>query len=253
MSDPPKSATFLFYGELNDFLSRPQRGHAIQCRFRGRQTVKHLIESLGVPHPEVGSLRVGDRVLTLDALVENGDFVHVYPPSLPLPLPPSSTGGEEEPIRFVLDNHLGRLASYLRLFGFDALYRNDIQDNELAKVSSEEGRVLLTRDHRLLMRSCVQTGYWLRSKLPRLQLLEVLQRWNLAPLARPFRRCLRCNGLLKEVPKEQILSKLQPLTRLYFDEFRLCSDCGQIYWRGSHYERMQVWMARVIQATTQST
>ncbi len=250
MPEAQKSAIFLFHGELNDFLSKPQRDRPIQCLFRGRQTVKHLIESFGVPHPELGSIQCGESELSLEALVEDGSFIEVYPPVLPLPLPNSSMWGETEPIRFVLDNHLGRLASYLRLFGFDALYRNDIQDDELAQISCEQERVLLTRDHRLLMRACIQHGYWLRSKLPRQQLIEVLRRWNLAPLARPFRRCLRCNGLLQGVPKEQVLARLQPLTRRYFDDFRMCAECGQVYWKGSHYERMQSWMAKVLQAST---
>lgn len=250
MSEAQKSATFLFYGELNDFLPKSQRGQPLQCLFRGRQTVKHLIESLGVPHPEVGSIEVEDRTLPLDALVEDGAWIKVYPPSLPLPLPGSLASGTEEAIRFVLDNHLGRLAAYLRLFGFDTLYRNDIQDDELAQIASAEERVLLSRDHRLLMRTCVHYGYWLRSKNPRQQLVEVLRRWNLACLARPFRRCLRCNGLLQAVPKEQIISQLQPLTRLYYDDFRQCGACGQIYWKGSHYERMQTWMTKVLQAST---
>ncbi len=111
MPEAQKKAIFLFYGELNDFLSKPQRDCPIQCLFRGRQTVKHLIESFGVPHPEVGSIRRGGTKLTMEALVEDGNFIEVYPPALPLPLPNTSVGGETEPIRFVLDNHLGRLAS----------------------------------------------------------------------------------------------------------------------------------------------
>lgn len=249
MPETQKSATFLFLGELNDFLPKPRRHQPIRCFFRGRQTVKHLIESLGVPHPEVGSILSGESPLTFETLVRDGDSIAVAPPRLPLPLPASNAGlAEAEPIRFVLDNHLGRLAAYLRLLGFDVCYRNDLQDDELARISSTEQRVLLTRDHRLLMRTCIREGYWLRSKIPRQQLLEVLRRWNLAPLARPFRRCLRCNGLLQAVPKEHILDQLQPLTRRYYEEFRLCADCGQIYWKGSHYERMQAWLDSVLQA-----
>ncbi|MCX8061507.1 MAG: Mut7-C RNAse domain-containing protein, partial [Anaerolineales bacterium] len=147
----------------------------------------------------------------------------------------------------------GRLAAYLRLFGFDAFYRNDIQDEELAQISCGDGRVLLTRDHRLLMRTCVQQGYWLRSKIPRQQLIEVFRRWNLAAWARPFRRCLRCNGLLQAVTKAEVLAQLQPLTRLYYDKFHRCAGCGQIYWQGSHYERMQGWMRKVIEGTITTT
>ena len=141
--------------------------------------------------------------------------------------------------RFVVDNHLGRMAYYLRMLGFDTLYRNDYQDDELAQTAEQEGRILLTRDRRLFMRNQVQRGYWVRSLSPRQQILEVVQRYNLKAQITPFRRCIRCNGILQLVSKEAVLDRLEPLTRLYFDDFRICPDCQQVYWKGSHYERMR--------------
>ena len=167
-------------------------------------------------------------------MAATGDRIEVYPLAHDgiLPLQPWE-------VRFVLDNHLGRLAGYLRMLGFDALYRNDYQDDELAEVSEHQDRLLLTRDRRLLMRNQVKRGYWVRSKIPRQQVSEVVGRFVLAGQVVPFRRCIRCNGLLQAVSKEEVLDRLQPLTRQYFNEFRICPDCGQIYWKGSHYERMQ--------------
>jgi hypothetical protein len=138
----------------------------------------------------------------------------------------------------VLDNHLGRLTAYLRLLGFDAAYRNDLQDAELALISSQEGRILLTRDRRLLMRAVIRQGYWVRSLLPRQQVREVLQRYCLFSAVQPFGRCVHCNAVLEPVPKAQILHRLQPLTRRYFAEFLRCPGCNQIYWKGSHYEHL---------------
>jgi uncharacterized protein with PIN domain len=234
-----KQAGFFFIGDLSELLPPEKRGRPYLCLFRGAQSVKHLIESVGIPHTEVGSIDISGRAVDFNYIVQNGDEVQVLPVlaltggnSLGVP---SQAAGQA---RFVLDNHLGRLAFFLRMLGFDTLYQNDYQDNDIAQISSQAGRILLTRDRRLLMRSKVVYGYLVRSKIPRQQLLEVVQRFSLAGQIMPFLRCMRCNGLLHEVKKEDILSRLEPLTRQYFDEFRICQDCQQIYWKGSHYERM---------------
>jgi len=119
------------------------------------------------------------------------------------------------------------------------IYRNDLQDEELALIASQEIRVLLTRDRRLLMRSVVTQGYYVRAILPRQQVVEILTRYDLFSAITPFGRCVHCNALLQPVSKDQILDRLQPRTRLYFDEFQRCTSCGQVYWKGSHYERLQ--------------
>ena len=234
-----KHARFNFIGDLNDFLPGDKKQAAIDCSFNDGQSVKHLIESIGIPHTEVNHILVGGRPVDFSYLVEDGDRVRVYPISIQ---PEGGTDGLQAKLagepRFVIDNHLGQLAAYLRMLGFDALYRNDYQDDELALVSNQEERVLLTRDRHLLMRNRVIYGYWVRSKIPREQLSEIVERYHLAGMINPFKRCIRCNGILEPVPKEEIIDRLEPLTKKYFDEFRICPDCGQIYWKGSHYERM---------------
>ncbi|MGD9092305.1 MAG: Mut7-C RNAse domain-containing protein [Anaerolineales bacterium] len=236
-----KKAQFRFYGALNDFLPKRQQQATIACTFKLNQSVKHLIESLGVPHVEVNRILVNEEEVDFGYLVQDGDEVEVYP------IPQNAIRLQvADDHRFVLDNHLGRLAVYLRMLGFDAQYRNDYQDEELAQISSEERRVLLTRDVRLLMRNQVSHGYWVRSKIPRQQLLEIVNRFNLVEKVTPFRRCMRCNGVLKPVSKEVVLDRLEPLTKKYYDDFRICPDCEQIYWRGSHYERMQTFLQQVL-------
>jgi hypothetical protein len=133
----------------------------------------------------------------------------------------------------------------LRLLGFDALYRNDYQDEELARIAAEEGRLLLSRDRGLLKRKLVTHGYCVREAEPRQQLISVLRRYRLAASMRPWQRCARCNGLLAPVAKATILEWLEPKTRLYYEDFQRCRDCGQIYWQGSHYERMQSFIAEL--------
>jgi uncharacterized protein with PIN domain len=222
------TATFRFSGRLNDFLLRNQRSQAIPVSFRGRQTIKHLAESLGVPHPEIGQVQVNGQERTLDTIPEEGDQIEIHP------IP---DGTVFEP-RFILDGHLGRLAAYLRMLGFDCLYQNDFNDEELAELAQQEGRILLSRDRRLLMRKTIASGYCLRSLDPAEQLSEVIDRYDLTDGIIPFHRCLRCNHPLEPVAKEAILDRLEPLTRLYFNEFQICPACKQIYWKGSHYERM---------------
>ncbi|MDZ7379977.1 MAG: Mut7-C ubiquitin/RNAse domain-containing protein [candidate division KSB1 bacterium] len=232
---------FRFYGKLNDLLPEDRRGKAVLVAFNNGQTVKHLIESLGVPHTEVQGLRANGAAIDFTYQVRHGDQIEIYP---------AVWNDSDRPVegewRFVLDNHLGRLAVYLRMLGFDALYRNDYQDEELARLCDQEGRILLTRDKRLLMRNAVKRGYWIRSKVPRHQLEEVVQHFGLTAAVRPFQRCLRCNSALIAVSKEEVLDRLQPLTKLYYDEFHLCPACNQIYWKGSHYERMQQMIQQVL-------
>jgi uncharacterized protein with PIN domain len=124
------------------------------------------------------------------------------------------------------------------MLGFDSLYRNDYQDEELAEIASMKPRVLLTRDRRLLMRKAITRGYCLHSTDPRQQAAEVLRRFNLFEQIKPFQRCLRCNHALEPVSKEEIIDRLEPLTKQYFNEFRICPNCKQIYWKGSHYGHM---------------
>lgn len=231
------TATFRFNGALGDFLSSEQCNAAIACNFNPGQSVKHLVESLGIPHTEVAEIQVNGALVDFGYLVADGDQVQVYPLTVESPA--------DEP-RFILDNHLGRLAVYLRMLGFDSLYRNDFQDEELAQLASQQERILLTRDRRLLMRNQVRRGYWLRSKTPQVQLEEVVRRYDLAGRVAPYRRCMRCNGLLHPVEKEKVLHQLKPLTRRYFDDFRICADCQQVYWKGSHYARMQALIEQVI-------
>lgn len=225
-----------FVGRLNELLPRNQRGQSIPVDFRGRQSIKHLAESLGVPHPEIGQVQVNGQAGTLSTITQDGDHVELY--SIP-------DGCPVEP-RFVLDNHLGRLTAYLRMLGFDCLYQTHFDDDEMAKIVQQEERILLTRDRRLLMRKAVVYGYCLRSLDSLEQLLEVIQHFDLKGRIYPFHRCLRCNHPLEPVAKETIINRLEPLTRLYFDEFQICPACKQIYWKGSHYERMQNLIETII-------
>jgi uncharacterized protein with PIN domain len=239
-----KHAVFLFFDELNNLLPPPHRSTRIPVAFQGNQTVKHLIESLGVPHTEVDTILVNERPVDFSYQVEDQEEIHVFPVFSKPPVTSTQplNGSSDTQPRFILDIHLGKLARYLRMLGFDTWYDNTYDDLQLARLANQYERILLTRDRRLLMRSIVTAGYCIRELDPEGQLVEVIKRFSLAKDIAPFKRCIRCNALLEPVRKEEILDRLQPLTRKFFDEFHICPDCKQIYWKGSHYDRMQLFI-----------
>lgn len=242
-------AAFRFYAQLNDFLPPRRRQRSFRHVFELPASVKDMIESLGVPHTEIDLILANGEPVDFAYRVQDGDRIAVYPPFRTLDLGPLARVRPDPPDgepRFVLDAHLGRLASYLRMLGFDALYRNDYADPELARIASEEDRVLLTRDRGLLKRSVVVHGYCLRATNPRAQLVEVLRRFDLAGRVAPFRRCIRCNGLLEAVDKAAIADRLPPRTATYYDEFHQCRACGQVYWKGAHTTWMEQFIASVL-------
>jgi uncharacterized protein len=248
-------AWFRFYAELNDFLPAAKRQVEFAQRFDGRPAVKDLIEAIGAPHTEVDLILANGRSVDFTYPVQDSDRISVYPVFEALDVGPV-VRVRPEPLRetrFVCDAHLGRLAAYLRMLGFDTWYRNDAGDDQLAALASGRAagepnrgecgagapRILLTRDRGLLKRSEVTHGYCVRETNPRLQLREVVRRFDLARAAAPFRRCLKCNGLLEPVSKEAVRDRLPPQTRATFDEFWVCKTCAQVYWQGSHFVRMR--------------
>jgi len=222
-------ATFLFHGRLKDFLKHDQSEGMIVVTFRGQQSIKHLAESLGVPHPEIGRVQVNGQDGGMNDITQDEDLVEIHPVKKGCPIEP----------RFVLDCHLGRLTAHLRMLGFDCLYENDFNDPTIRDIAVLDERILLTRDRRLLMRKVIQHGYCLRSLNPLEQLKEILEHFELKNRISPFHRCIRCNHPLEAVEKQTIYERLEPLTNKYFDEFQICPGCKQIYWKGSHYEKMQ--------------
>ncbi|MBI5957983.1 MAG: Mut7-C ubiquitin/RNAse domain-containing protein [Chloroflexi bacterium] len=243
-------ARFRFYAELNDFLPPARKQVEFDHPFNGRGSIKDMIESLGVPHTEIDLILVNGVSVDFSYIVQDADRVGVYPVFESFDITPL-VRLRPQPLRdprFVLDIHLGKLAAYMRMVGFDTLYRNDYEDSELAHISKEDRRTLLTKDRGLLKRSMVTHGYCVRETNPRLQLGEVLRRFDLFNLIAPFRRCIRCNSLIESVPKAAVLAQLSPDTCQYYDEFWQCQSCDQVYWRGSHYQHMQQFIDEVIKA-----
>jgi uncharacterized protein len=233
-------ATIRCYAELNDFLPPERRQLAFEHEWNGRVSVKDLLEGLGVPHGEVDLLLVNGASSGFDRLAEDGDRVAAYPVFESFDIA-SETKVRPEPLRqtrFVLDVHLGRLAAFLRLAGFDALYRRDLGDGDLADIAASTKRILLSRDQALLKRRIVTHGYWVRSTDPALQLAEVVRRFDLKRTARPFTRCTVCNAATTVATLEEMADRVPPRSRQRCDEYRRCTGCGRVYWKGTHYERL---------------
>jgi hypothetical protein len=235
------AATLRFYAELNDFLPPVRRKRDLALAFAPPCPVRHLVETCGVPHTEVELILLNGVSVGLDARVADGDRISVYPVFESLDVTPLLRL-RPRPLRdprFLADAHLGRLARYLRLLGFDTLFHNDLGDAALARLAAEQGRILLTRDRGLLMRREVTHGGFVRSRRPPEQLQEVLRRWDLFSLIRPFSRCTLCNAPVAVVDKAAVAARLPPASRRHYDAFWQCQGCGQLYWRGGHYRRLQ--------------
>jgi uncharacterized protein len=233
------------YAELVDLLGDRE----IEVPFGEPRSVKDLVESQGIPHPEVGLLVVDGEPVGFDHLLSGGERVAAYPPFHALVEPSASLWPPPpEPRRFVLDVHLGTLTRRLRLLGFDSWYRTDADDARLAEVAVDEGRILLTRDRGLLMRRVIAHGYCPRSDDPEQQALEVAHRYGLAERSAPLTRCVRCNDRLHEVAKREIEHLLPPRTRAAFDRFARCRGCRQVYWPGSHVDAVDGFLTRVADA-----
>jgi uncharacterized protein len=245
------TANFTFHGDLNDFLAHKRRNQTFEHSFEGRGVLKDVIEALGVPHTEILALYAGERPVDFSYTIEPDDRLQVYGFDATLPtgeILPLRSPYQGEP-RFVLDTHLGQLAVYLRMLGFDTLYRNDYADDHLARISDSEGRILLTRDKGLLKRSLVVYGYYVRETNPQRQIAEITGRYDLLNAIAPLRRCIRCNGLLQTVNKADIADRLEDNTRQFYNDFSMCPSCDQIYWKGTHYESMVAFIAQVLGKT----
>jgi uncharacterized protein with PIN domain len=237
---PLHTATFRFYEELSDFLPPRKRKKSFEYAFRGTPSVKDAIEALGVPHVEVDLVLVNGVSVDFSHRLANADRVAVYPVFERLDITPL-VRLRERPLRnprFVADVHLGKLVRRLRILGFDCLYRNDYSDEQIARLSVDQARTVLTCDVGLLKRREVIRGRWVRARQPARQLREVLEAFDLYSLVKPFSRCSVCNAPVAPVEKAAILDQLNPRTARHFDSFYRCTECHRIYWKGSHYDRI---------------
>ena len=235
-----KKVTIRFYEELNDFLPNSKKKVRFEHHFADRTSVKDLIESLGVPHTEIDLILINQKSAGFNYLINNGDDISAYP------VFESRDISEVQHLRpkplrqpkFICDVHLGSLARYLRMMGFDILYKNNFSDDEIVKLSRKEKRAILTRDRGILKRTEVTHGYWVRSLKVKEQAIEILKRFDLKNQVKEFSRCIECNELLKPVMKEKIIKTLPSKVAQMQNDFSQCTSCSKVYWKGAHYLRM---------------
>ncbi len=130
------------------FLKPVQRKTGFNVELKKVRSVKDLIESIGVPHTEAELIFVNGKSIDFNYQVQDGDHISVYPTVESLDISPHKSSLRhcqpkplDQPV-FILDVHLGRLAAYLRMLGFDTLYRNDYDDPELANISAKLSKSL---------------------------------------------------------------------------------------------------------------
>ncbi|UGY94579.1 Mut7-C ubiquitin/RNAse domain-containing protein [Streptomyces gobiensis] len=243
MTSPELSLRFA--AGLRLFLAaRHRTAGELRVTHDGTSSLGHMVESFGVPLPEVGRLLADGRPVTASYRPHGGEVVQVDEVRRPQELP-------YQPPRFVLDVHLGALARRLRLVGLDTGYRNDLDDDGLIEWANTERRVLLTQDRSLLMRRLLWFGAYVRGARPDDQLTDVLDRF--APTLTPWTRCMACNGVLSPADKAEVEHLLEAGTRRTYNAFTRCPACGRVYWRGAHGGRLEALVAGATHAVAQAT
>lgn len=244
-----------FYEELGDFLPEALRRRSFVHRFAGTRSVKDLVESLGVPHPEIDLILVDGVSVDFDHLVGGGERIAVYPEFERLDIAPIvrlRPAPLRDP-RFVCDVHLGTLARDLRLLGFDTTYATDFDDATIVRIAVDQHRIVLTRDRGILVRKAVTHGHWIRSTDPFEQIVEVASALHLTSRFDPFTRCRECNAELRRHTLEELADALPSHAAREYDAFARCTGCQRIYWRGSHYDRLQERVARIAEGVASIT
>ena len=235
----------VFHGNLRQLLAK---GNAPEGRLpvERRASIKDVLEAAGPPHTEVGRITCNGEETGFGHLVTSGERLDVYPitPPFQVDLPDRLRPRPLRGFRFRVDENVGRLAGLLRLAGFDTRYEPGVTDERLVRCAREEGRIVLSRDRGVLKRSEVDFGRLIRSVGPEEQLRETTSFFGLPAKAAPFSRCMRCNGLLRDAAKSEIADRLQEKTRRYYETFRMCPDCGRVYWEGSHVQGLRGVLAR---------
>jgi uncharacterized protein with PIN domain len=233
------AASFRFHGELERFLTRERRGLAFTHAYARAATLKQAIESLGVPHTEIGRLIVNGESATLARTVRQNDAVDAFPHE-------PGRGPFEVPLSFIADAHMGGLARMLRMLGFDTVYDNALQDAPIVERAGVERRLVLTRARELLKRRDVLRGCYVHALKPEAQLREVAQRYDIAAHMHPFTLCLHCNLPLEPADMHVVCEKVPERIRSQYGRFMHCPGCDRVFWEGSHWDRMRSVLAATL-------
>lgn len=214
----------------------------IRYSLKRRASLKDIIEALGIPHTEVGEIRVNGVEAEFEHIPDAAQTIEILPFSKDITVTAPSLLRPKTPLqlRFLADINVLKLARILRMLGVDTSHASSTNLRVVAEEALQQKRMILTRNKELLKLKSIDHGQLLRSEEPEEQLHEVLERFGCLQTdsLSLFSRCLDCNGKLYSVNKQEVLHLLEPLTKKYYNEFSRCSGCQKIYWKGTHYEKM---------------
>ena len=234
-------AIFHFYEELNDFLSPQRRKVDFQVGFKGRESVKDMIEALGVPHTEVDLILVNGESVDFRYIINEGDRISVYPVFESLDIS-GVTRLRKIPLResrFIADINIRDIVKYMRALGLDVVYDASLSPRDIIRISRGEKRTILTKSRKLLKFKDVTHGIFIRPGTTVEQIKGVIDFLSLREVMVPFSRCLQCNHALVKVTKESVSDRIPPKTREFCDEYSYCRACDKIYWKGTHFIKIK--------------
>ena len=229
-----------FEGELCDHLDRLPPDGVVRLALELPTGLRDVIQSQGVPHCECADVVVNGEPTTWATKVSDGDEITVRS-RYPLVAAPANP-------RFLLDDHLRKLAKHLRMLGLDAEHLSGAEDADLARRSVAEARTLLTRDRGLLMRSAVRDGRFVREVEPTLQAIEVVRSFALITVVEPLTRCLECNDVLMAASAEELGGRVPDAAAAAHDRIGWCSTCRRAYWEGTHVGALRERIRVILEA-----
>jgi uncharacterized protein len=241
-------ATFRFYEELNDFLPNHRRKTDFEARFKGKRSIKDMIEALGVPHTEIDLILVKGNSVDFNYILQDQDRVSIYPVFESLNIK-NVTRLRKIPLRknkFIADINLGDIVKYMRVLGLDLYYNPLSSTREIIEISKRENRIILTKSRKLLKFKEVSHGIFIHPGTTTEQIRRIIDYLDIKDNIKPFSRCLGCNTLLNIVQKEKILDRIPPKTKAFCDEYVQCPSCDKIYWKGTHFIRMEKVVRKIL-------